>query len=170
MLKTKLVITIALFGFLTTCFGQQSQAWEKWNWLVGEWIGIGTGQPGQGGGYFSFKTDLDDNILVRKSHTEFPASGNRPAAVHNDLMIIYPGIQGALPKAIYFDNEGHSINYQVSFAENSIIMTSEKVPDVPVFRLTYTLLDPETVNTKFEMSQDNVNFMTYIDGKSKKTK
>jgi hypothetical protein len=169
-MKSRLLITIALFGFLTTCFGQQSSAWEKWEWLKGEWVGVGTGQPGQGGGYFSFKTDLDDNILVRKAHTEFPDSGNRPSAIHNDLMIIYPGNQDVSPKAIYFDNEGHTINYLVSFSENSIVMTSEKVPDVPVFRLTYTLLDPETVNTKFEMSQDNVNFVTYIEGKSKKTK
>jgi len=42
------------------------------------------------------------------------------------------------------------------------------MPNVPVFRLTYTLLENETVNTKFEMSRDGVNFTTYIEGKSKK--
>ena len=41
---------------------------------------------------------------------------------------------------------------------------------IPVFRLTYTLLDNETINTKFEMSQDGEKFTTYIEGKSKKVK
>ena len=37
---------------------------------------------------------------------------------------------------------------------------------MPIFRLTYTLLGDKTVNTTFAMSQDGVNFMTYIEGKS----
>lgn len=44
------------------------------------------------------------------------------------------------------------------------------MPDVPVFRLTYSLPDNHEVNTKFEMSQDGVLFATYIEGKSKKIK
>jgi hypothetical protein len=166
----KLILSITLFGLFFNCFGQTNSPWDKWSWLTGEWTGEGSGQPGQGGGYFSFKTDLDNNIMVRNSHSEYAATGNSPKTVHNDLMIVYPGNPGESFKAIYFDNEGHTINYLVTINENSIILTSEKKPDNPVFRLTYTLLDKETVNTKFEMSQDNVKFYTYIEGKSKKTK
>ena len=169
-MKAKLIVTIVLFGFFTTCFGQQSANWEKWNWLTGEWVGVGTGQPGQGGGYFTFYTELNKNILVRKGHTEFPAADNNPAVIHDDLMIVYPDQAGIPSKAMYFDNEGHTINYLLTYSENSIILTSEKAENAPVFRLTYTLLDKETVNTKFEMSRDGVTFMTYIEGKSKKTK
>ncbi len=169
-MKAKLIVTIALFGFFTTCFGQRSANWEKWNWLTGEWVGVGTGQPGQGGGYFTFYTELTNNILVRKGHTEFPAADNKPAVIHDDLMIVYPDRAGIPSKAIYFDNEGHTINYLLAYSENSIILTSEKAEHAPIFRLTYTLFDKETVNTKFEMSRDGVTFMTYIEGKSKKTK
>lgn len=169
-MKTKLIITIALFGFFTTCFGQQSANWDKWNWLTGEWVGVGTGQPGQGGGYFTFYTDLSNNILVRKGHTEFSASDNKPGVIHDDLMIAYPRRSGIPFNAIYFDNEGHTIDYLVTYFENSIILTSEKNEGAPVFRLTYIPLDKETMNTKFEMSQDGVTFMTYVEGKSKKTK
>lgn len=49
-------------------------------------------------------------------------------------------------------------------------MISDKIPNVPIFRLTYTLLENESINTKFEMSQDEIKFMTYIEGKSKKMK
>lgn len=169
-MRTKILLTFALLGILANCFGQSSTAWEKWSWLIGEWAGEGSGQPGQGAGTFTFKPGLDNKILVRESHSEYPASGNKPKVVHNDLMIIYPDYSGNPVKAIYFDNEGHTINYSISYADKSIALTSDKILGVPVFRLTYTLLENEAVNTKFEMSQDGEKFNTYIEGKSKKTK
>ncbi len=169
-MKVKLILTIALLGFLTTSFGQQNSTWEKWNWLIGEWVGEGSGEPGQGGGKFSFKLDLDQNILVRKSHSEYPAKDGKPKVIHDDLMIVYLDYTGVPSKAIYFDNENHTINYTITYDEKSIVLTSEKIQNVPIFRLTYTLLDNKMVNTKFEMSQDGEKFMTYIEGKSNKKK
>ena len=151
-------------------FSQQKPSWDQWSWLTGEWIGEGSGKPGDGGGTFSFKTDLDQNILVRKSHSEYPATANKPQVIHDDLMVVYPDFSGTPAKAIYFDNEGHTINYSITYSDKSIILTSDKIPNVPTFRLTYSLLDNETVNTKFEMSQDGAKFFTYIEGKSKKRK
>jgi len=169
-MKSKFILTITLFGILTTCFGQQNPSWDKWSWLIGEWTGEGSGQPGAGSGTFTFRTDLDKKILVRNSHSEYPASGNKPMVIHNDLMIVYPDYTGNPSKAIYFDNEGHTINYSITYAEKSISLTSDKIPNVPVFRLTYTLLENGMVNTKFEMSHDGEKFSTYIEGKSKKIK
>ncbi len=169
-MRTKFILTIMLFGLFTSCYGQQKSAWDKWNWLVGEWTGEGTGAPGTGGGTFSFKQDLDENILVRKSHSEYPAADNKPKVIHDDLMIVYLDFAGNPSKAIYFDNEGHTINYGITYEDKSIILTSAKIPNVPTFRLAYTLLDSETVNTKFEMSRDGQKFIPYIEGNSKKQK
>ena len=169
-MTTKLILALALFGIVTTGFCQQAPTWEKWSWLMGEWAGEGSGQPGVGGGTFTFKTDLSKKILVRKSQSEYPATGDKPAVIHKDLMIVYPDYNGNPSKAIYFDNEGHTINYLITYTDQSIVLTSEKIPNVPIFRLSYTLLENEMVNTKFEMSQDGVNFSVYIEGKSKKTK
>ena len=162
-MKSKLILAL-IVTMTITCSAQQTTNWDKWTWLTGTWIGEGSGQPGQGGGTFSFAFDLDKNILVRKSHSEYPAAQNRPATIHDDLMIIYPATDGNASKAIYFDNESHVINYNVTFSEKAIVFQSEKIPDVPVFRLTYSLLENEIINTKFEMSQDGQNFMTYIEG------
>ena len=167
-LKTKLLLAIALTGLVTAGFAQPNINWEKWNWLIGTWTGEGSGTPGQGGGTFTFKPDLDKAILVRNSHSEYPAAENKPAIIHDDLMIIYPDFSGSPSKAIYFDNEGHTIHYSVSYPEHSIVLTSEKIPNVPVFRLTYTLLSDGAVNTKFEMSRDGLTFSTYIEGQSRK--
>ncbi|MEI6122106.1 MAG: hypothetical protein WCQ95_00620 [Bacteroidota bacterium] len=169
-MKAKLFLTVALLGFFSICFAQQSTLWDKWSWLIGEWKGEGTGQAGQGGGTFSFAFNLDKKIIERKSHSEYPATENKPLIIHDDLMFIYLDFTGTPSKAIYFDNEGHTINYTISYSDKSIVMISDKIPNVPIFRLTYSLLDNETINTKFEMSQDGAKFMSYIEGKSKKTK
>ncbi|MDD4991505.1 MAG: hypothetical protein PHR83_04650 [Paludibacter sp.] len=169
-MKTKIVLTAVLFALTITCFGQQGSPWDKWSWLMGEWVGEGSGLPGQGGGTFSFKPNLDKKIVVRKSHSEYPATGNKPKVIHDDLMIVYSDFTGNANKAIYFDNEGHTISYAITYADKSIVFTSQKVPNVPVFRLTYTLLNDDVVNVKFEMSQDGEKFITYIEGKSKRAK
>ena len=170
MIKPKMYLTVGFLMIVTTCFGQQSSSWIKWSWLIGQWKGEGNGQPGQGGGIFSFNPDLSDKILVRKSHSEYPATSNKPAIVHDDLLIVYLDFSGNPSKAIYFDNEGHTINYSVSYAEKTIVLLSDKIQNIPIFRLTYTLLDSESIDTKFEMSQDGEKFVTYIEGKSKKIK
>ena len=168
-MSTKFLLTIILFGFLNASYGQLNSNWEKWNWLIGEWRGEGSGQPGQGEGTFNFKPDLDNKILVRRSHTQFPASANKQGTIHNDLMIIYPDYSGNPAKAIYFDNEGHTINYSITYADQTIVLTSDKITNVPVFRLSYQLLQNKMVSTKFEFSQDGVQFKTYLEGKSIKT-
>jgi hypothetical protein len=169
-MKMKLLFTSTLLVFTITCFGQQSTTWEKWNWLIGKWKGEGSGQPGQGGGTFSFKFDLDKKIIVRKSHSEYPATDNKPKVIHDDFMIIYLDYNGTPSKAIYFDNEGHTINYTISYSDKSVVLISDKIPNVPIFRLSYTSIDSETINTKFEVSQDGEKFITYIEGKSNKNK
>lgn len=165
-MEKKFFLAVLLTGFVVICHAQQGTGWDKWNWLIGNWIGEGSGQPGQGSGTFSFSFDLDKNILIRRSHSEYPATGTKPKIIHDDLMIIYPGQIENSDKAVYFDNEGHIIFYSVSFSDKSIILTSDKIPNGPVFRLIYTSLDSETVSTKFEMSQDGIKFTPYIEGKS----
>ncbi|MDR2497250.1 MAG: hypothetical protein LBD21_09015 [Tannerellaceae bacterium] len=169
-MKIKLLLSATLCALTIACLGQQSTSWERWTSLIGEWKGEGSGQPGQGGGTFSFSFELDKNIIVRKSHSEYPATDNKPKVIHEDLMIIYPDSNEQPAKAIYFDNEGHIIHYSISYAEQSITLISDKVANLPIFRLTYTLLSKDIVNTEFEMSQDGEQFFTYIEGKSIKTK
>lgn len=167
-MKTKLVIVFILLNFVSSSFAQQNSPWSNWSWLTGEWKGEGSGQPGAGGGTFSFQTDLDGKIMVRKSHSEYPANGNRPATIQDDLMIVSLDYTGNPTKAVYFDNEGHTINYTVTYAPKTIVLLSDKILNIPVFRLTYSLLDNQMVNTKFEMSQDGEKFIIYIEGKSVK--
>jgi hypothetical protein len=51
-----------------------------------------------------------------------------------------------------------------------IMMISDRVANLPIFRLTYILLDSKTIIVKFEMSQDGEKFTTYTDGKCVKVR
>lgn len=172
-MKTKSFLTGFLFLILfsiTSVSAQSNQKWQQWQWLLGEWKGEGKGQPGKGDGGFSFESELNANILIRKSYTAFPATANKPAFRHDDIMTIYNDAEGQPLKAIYFDNEGHTIHYTATAVDKKIVFISEKTPNMPVFRLTYTQIDDKTVNICFEFSKDGEHFTPYIEGKSKKIK
>ncbi len=119
--------------------------WAALASLVGKWSGEGTGDPGHGTGGFSFAWDLQQKILVRNSHADYPATKDRPAFSHQDLMIVYQQPDTLLPRAVYFDNEGHVINYAVSVSPDakSIAFLSELAPSSPRYRLTYILTGRE---------------------------
>ena len=173
MKSLKIINLIFLFTICQLVTGQKSASnWEKWRHLIGEWVGEGSGQPGQNQGTFSFQTDLDGKILVRKNHTVFPATADSLKKVHDDLLIVYPVAQSGLQEAIYFDNEGNTIKYNVSFAENSVVLTSDATPNVPAFRLTYVTIDSKTINITFEIapSQNPKEFKMYLSGKAFKVK
>jgi len=163
-------IAICISGFLQA---QQpaieSSPLKKYAFLIGDWIGEGNGQPGQGTGYFSIKPDLDGRILVRKNHTEYPATKEKPAFAHDDLMIIYADKPGELSNAIYIDNEDHTIHYTTTFSEDgkNIIFTSTPSAVMPTFRLTYTQLDTATLKLKFEIAPPGHpdTFHLYLEGK-----
>lgn len=156
-MKKAFIIFFGLFVLAQTVViaqTKQDSAWLKWNFLLGEWEGEGGGDPGKGKGGFSFTLDLDKRILVRKNHAEYPATKNKAAFAHDDIMIVYADIPGKPASAIYFDNEDHVIKYKVSFSEDnrSVIFLSEEVPGTPRFRLTYTQKEAGKVDITFEFA------------------
>lgn len=113
-------VGLAFCGALLCCASviaqeaKEADRWHAWQFLVGEWTGEGVGEPGKGTGGFSFSFDLEKRILVRKGRSDYPATKDRPAYSHRDLMIIYPELSTNATRAIYFDNEGHVIGYRVN--------------------------------------------------------
>jgi len=65
-MRTKLSLTIVFLWIFSFCHAQQNSDWKKWHWLMGEWKGEGTGQPGQGGGTFSFAFNLEKKLLKER--------------------------------------------------------------------------------------------------------
>lgn len=169
--KILLLFAVILFCQLVSA-QQKNDPFEKWNYLIGDWIGEGNGQPGNGEGKFTIEKDLDGKVLVRKNHTVFPATSNSQERVHDDMLIVYSGAMNNQQEAIYFDNEGNTIKYKVSFNDKSIILTSDISTSAPRFRFTYTFIDAKTANASFEMASPQApeEFKMYLQGKVLKVK
>ena len=146
--------------------------WEPFGFLTGEWVG--EGKEGQGTGHFSLTPDLGGKILVRRNHAELRAGNGRPAAVHEDLMVIYKSQDGKSAKAIYFDSEDHVIHYTVTASpdQKTLTFVSAPTPSAPRFRLIYQKESEDRIGIKFEIAPPGKpdEFKTYLEGKARKKK
>lgn len=140
--------------------------WAPLAFLIGEWTGEGGGGPGQGTGGFSFLPDQGGKILIRKNRAEYPASKDRPAFSHTDLMIVYNEPGETKLRAIYFDTEDHTIHYTVEPSSDgkSVQFVSDN------FRLTYRKTGPDTLALKFEIAPPGKPgaYATYIDATARR--
>ena len=143
--------------------------WDKLNFLIGNWLGSGNDAKGAVTGTFSFKLDLNKNILVRKSHSVYQSKNAK--ANHDDLLIVYEDNSEKM-KAIFFDNEGNIINYNISFTDSTVVFISEPSDNAPQFRLTYTKISPEKVRVDFDFAKAGKpgEFTSYVSGFATKIK
>jgi hypothetical protein len=147
-------------------FAETAPTWDRWQFLIGDWAGEGGGDPGQGAGAFSLKPDLDGRVLIRKNRSDYPATKDKPAYHHEDLMIVYP--EGPAGHAIYFDNEGHVIHYGIEFGHDggAVVFTSVAHASTPRFRLTYNKSGLDKVGIQFEI---DVNGILHVLARDTKT-
>jgi hypothetical protein len=128
-------------------FAQTTEApFQPIAFLMGEWVGEGGGKPGDSTGWFSFALDLDKKIAVRKNHADLKNG------VHDDLMVAYadPGRKGL--RAIYWDNEGHVINYVVESVADGVRFLSDPAAPGPRYRLTYKKTGQKTISIQFDIA------------------
>lgn len=147
---------------------QSPEVWGPYKFLLGEWTAEGHGEPGKGAGEFSFQLQLQDKILVRRSHLAFPPTPQRAAFAHDDLLIIYCDDDATPHRAIYFDSEGHVIHYKMAFTESGKVLSfvSDANPQEPRQRLTYIQAGIGTVKVKFELAPPGKSeaFVTHVEG------
>ncbi len=140
----------------------------KWQALLGEWKG--ENPSGGSSGACGFHLDLADHVIIRTNHAVLDAAGGRPAGAHDDLMIIYPGATEDKGKAVYFDNEGHVIEYDADWSADGNTLTFLSKPAAgPRFRLTYQKSDAKTFSVTFEMAPPGQTALkVYTSGKIKR--
>ena len=161
-----------LLGVLLLCPAIcAAEDWGALQYLVGNWVAEGGGTPGQAAGSFSFTPDLQGRVLVRRSRAEYPATKDKPAFTHDDLMMIFrepeENAEGAL-RAIFFDSEGHVIRYTVTMFGDRIIFTSEPSRAAPQYRFTYARQSSAELRMKFEIAPPGKAFATYLEGTAKR--
>ena len=164
MLRTWLMI-----AFVIPAASADEKTWDALRELEGEWVGEGTGQPGVGSGGFSITYDVQKTILVRRNFAEYPATKDRPAFRHDDLMIMYRTPSGDT-RADYWDNERHIIHYSVLNRQNEIILTSDPASGEPRFRFTYVQQERGRLKMKFEIAPPGKpdDFKPYIEAAARR--
>ncbi len=89
-------------------------------------------------------------------------------------MIIYMDAANNRLRAIFLDNEGHTINYSVRSADdgNSIEFLSDLQSSSPRFRLTYQKVSTDALKLKFEIAPPGKpeSFQTYIEATARRQK
>ena len=166
-----LMAAIALSLAHSPAHAQSHSQWAPFQFLLGNWSGVGSGKPGEALGSTSFSFDLDKRIIVRKNRVEFPPKPNEKSGlVHDDLMIIYPQPGDSTYRAIYFDNEAHVINYTVSFPEKQsfVVFESEGPDNAPRFRLTYEIGSDSLLTIEFSIAPQGGEFQKYTAGRAKR--
>src|SRR5262245_23668237 len=111
MLKPGFVASLILAcvaGHAPTAAAGAPQALEALAFLLGEWEASGGGSPGQASGGFSFAPALQDRVIVRTNHADYPAAAGKPSFRHDDLMVLY-ATEGGEIRADYYDSEGHVV-------------------------------------------------------------
>jgi hypothetical protein len=149
----------------------EETVWAPLRFLLGYWVGEGEGASEQGSGWFTFTPEVQGQLMVRRNHAEYPAGADRPAVVHDDLMIIYRDPAGAGLRADYFDNEGHAIHYSVAIVEASTIqLHSAGSTERLGYRLTYTPTGPDRLRLTFEIAPPSPSptFTTYIEARARR--
>jgi hypothetical protein len=144
--------------------------WKPLTFLEGTWEAkTGPGDV-QSSGTYTFKPELNGHILARHSTSNAGCKG--PATFdceHGDLLYLYKDAPGQPMKAIYFDNEGHVIHYEVTTPDaTTAVFLSDASQPGPQFRLTYELKGA-VMTGKFQMhmpgSADWKSYLEWSGGK-----
>jgi hypothetical protein len=164
----KLLVAFVLAG--GALFAQDNALWRPLEFLIGTWEAKTSG--GSAGaaasGTYSFQTELKGHVLARHSDNSGCKGPADFDCLHSDLLYIYPG---APYRAVYFDNEGHVIQYDVSTPSPTMVVFLSNGPKTePAFRLIYELKG-STMFGKFQMrlpGQDE--FRSYLEWSGGKAK
>jgi len=144
---------------------EKADPWAGVRFLLGAWEAKTTGGMAQAqatGGY-AFRLELRDHVMARHSRGGGCKGPEDFDCQHGDMLTIYPGANGQALQAIYFDNEGHVIRYDISTPKpgTAVFLSDAAVPG-PQFRLSYELVEG-VMTGEFQVKMPGQgDFMSYL--------
>jgi len=175
---------LAIVALLTTCgvaaqtqakpsapAGAKTDPWVGLRFLLGSWEAKTTGGVAQAqtSASYAFRLELRDHVLARHSSIGSCNSPDDFDCRHSDLLYIYGAGNGPTLQAIYFDNEGHVIHYDVTVPKaGTAVFLSDPAQPGPQYRLSYALVEG-MMTGKFELRvPGQADFMTYLEWSGKR--
>ncbi|HEX4304135.1 MAG TPA: hypothetical protein VHZ78_15165 [Rhizomicrobium sp.] len=133
--------------------------------LIGDWHGDGTSEGGMTNqGTSSIHLIVGGNALLRRDHTDVTDKTGKLQESFDQVMLIYP--EGGTLHADYLDG-AHVIHYAKATVSPgvSVMFESASGTGAPVFHLTYTKTDADTLGIAFEMQPPGApKFVTVASG------
>jgi len=150
----------------STTTAPAADSWKSLQFLKGTWEAKtqGGSAGAAGSGTYTFELELRNHVLVRHSRRDGCKGPGAFDCEHGDLLYVYQDALGQPYKAIYFDNEGHVIHYDISTpsAASAVFLSDSSQPG-PQFRLTYELRG-STMYGKFQMRMPGqAEFRSYLE-------
>jgi hypothetical protein len=119
--------------------------------LIGDWHGDGKSEGGMTNhGTSSIHLIVGGNALLRRDHTDVTDKNGKLQESFDQVMLIYP--EGGTLHADYLDG-AHTIHYVKATVSPGVSVQFESAggTGAPVFHLTYTKTDTDTLGIAFEM-------------------
>ena len=128
-----------------TAAGETS--WGGLQFLVGTWGAAVHGKAE--GSTYTFAPELNGHVLVRRCATGCDKGPMGPN--YSDVLYVYKAANGQADRAIFFDSEGHVLQYDVtSSTPGKAVFLSDGSTPGPRFQLTYEMAGG-VMKGKFEM-------------------
>lgn len=171
--STMLLILAAILGVTSATQSPPPQAqeqdpWAPFEFLIGSWSALASGQPGEAiSGSTTFSFGLDKKVLIRNNRAEYAAKpGEKAGLVHEDLLIVYRQPGESQFRAVYFDNEGHIINYTIAFPgkQVAVVFETENNQKSPRFRLIYEAGEDGVLSVDFLVAPPGGELKFYVKG------
>lgn len=141
-------------------------SWKPLAFLIGTWEAKtqGGSASAASSGTYSFQLELRDHVLARHGSSSACKGPADFDCEHGDLLYVYPDASPKSYKAIYFDNEGHVIHYDVSTpAPGTALFLSSPSQPGPRYRLSYELRG-STMYGKFQIRMPGqAEFKSYLE-------
>ncbi len=119
--------------------------------LAGDWVAVGS-PDSTGGSVFEWMAGA--RAMLRRNWADTPGGH------HEDVMLVFPAAGGG-GRAIYVDNEGHTIEYGLTVSPGRAVF--ESAGPGPRYRLTYRARPDSTLSGLFEIAPPGGPYKTYLE-------
>lgn len=144
---------------------QAPTAFAGFKFLLGTWSASTVAQGTSGAtalGDYTFRSDLGGTVIIRTSSADSCKGPDGFDCHHHDLLTIYQDMGDPTPHALYADNEGHVLHYDISFPDAKTVVFLTSTPG-PKFRLAYHL-EGTVMSGKFQMAPPgSTEFKSYLE-------
>ena len=165
-------IAIALCGLLyanLTVAAEPASRLDALQWLVGDWAGVGQGEPGTSATTRHVEAFLEGRYLRISGRSVYPKQdGNPKGEVHLEMDVwSYDRARDVLMLR-QFDNLGFVTTYALDKAASTserLVLVAEHLENIPSgwrARYTYTFKPPNEYHEMLELDMGGKGFQPYV--------